>query len=159
HQRTACGVAAKVNDGTITSPPSIPAALSMVIRASCPLQKASVGTPRYSASRCSNFTTHGPLFVTCPDARAARNEGRKHSRAGKFGGTIFRGCSKKGAPPRRAMFLRIRPTANSSTTDRYLGEISQALVPVPADIRAKETPQRVRPDVLRGSAAHRLPVA
>src|SRR6266516_3691836 len=89
------------------SPVSMPAARSIVIIASCQLQKTRVGTPRYSLSFRSNSKTQGPLFVTCPAASAARNAGSKFSTGGKVGRTIFKGCSKNGGPPKSAMLSRI----------------------------------------------------
>src|SRR6266852_8329060 len=96
-QTTACGVAAKVNDGQIPSPPLMPAARSMVLKATCPLEKTRVGTPRYSSSRRSNLTTQGPLLVTCPAASDRAKSDSIPSIGGNVGRAICRGLPSFGA--------------------------------------------------------------
>ena len=82
--------------GRITSPPSMPAALTIAIKAAWPLLNTRVGTPTYASSWRSNSTTHGPLLVTCPDWRAEANFAWNDSIGGNIGLTMFRGFEKTG---------------------------------------------------------------
>jgi len=57
---TACGVRGKGKGRDDHLAAVMPAARSMVIRATCPLENTTVGTPRYS-SGVVQLTTQGPL--------------------------------------------------------------------------------------------------
>ena len=119
HQRTACGVAEKVKEGTITSLPSMSAAFIIASNAAWPLQKFSVGTSRYLDNWASNSTTQGELLVTCPERRAALKRSKIISSWGKRGLTMFNGVLKMGGPPKIATLFR----GDTSNSYRFLSTV------------------------------------